>query len=152
MEEENGEINEEEEREERMPHEGGRILKIEPPNIKVLMASPTIVTCFKHVGCFDYCEKIQRVEYHPVLTWLFISNLHGNQVTLAGVTFTTSTTMIAAATGIPNVGEKWFKQKDLEDHYYEPYIKPMYKNEGKRVFPFSYFLDKYAPMMKIIMK
>ena len=50
------------------------------------------------------------------------------------------------------MGEKWFKSKDLEDHYYEPFIKPRYKNDKKRVFPFSYLLDKYAPMMKIIMK
>ena len=116
------------------------------------MASPMTVTCFKHVGCFGFCEKIQRVQHHPMLSRLFISNIHDNQVTLASVTFTVSTAIISTATGIPNVGKKWFKQKDLEEHYYEPYIKPRYKNGKKRVFPFSYLLDKYSPMMKIILK
>ena len=96
------------------------------------------MTCFKHVGCFEFCEKTQKVHHHLVLRRLFISNLHDNQVTLAGVTFTLSTAMIAAATRITKVGEKWYKEKDLENHYYEPYIKPRYKNEGERFFPFSY--------------
>ena len=106
-------MSEEEEKEERRPHKGGRILIIEPPNTKELMASPMIVTCFKHVGCFDYCEKIQRVQYQLVLTRLLISNLHGNQVSLDGVTFTVSIAMIAVSTGILNVGEKWYKKKKL---------------------------------------
>ena len=59
-----------------------------------------------------------------MLTMLFISNLHNNQVTLAGVTFTMSTAIILAATEIPNVGEKWFKHSELEEHYYEPFMKP----------------------------
>ena len=87
-----------------------------------------------------------------MLTRIFISNLHENQVTLAGVTFTVSTAIILAAIGIPNVGEKWFKHNELEEHYYEPFMKPRYKNEKKRFFPFSYLLDRYAPIMKIIMK
>ena len=73
-------------------------------------------------------------------------------MSLAGVTFTISLAIIAATARIPNVGEKWFKSKDLDDCYYEAYIKLRYKNEGKRVFPCNYLLDRYAPMMKIIMK
>ena len=73
-------------------------------------------------------------------------------MTLAGVTYNVSTHVITAATGIPNMGDKWFKSKDLEDQYYEPFIKPRYRNERRTVFPFSYLLDRYAPMMKIIMK
>ena len=87
-----------------------------------------------------------------MLSRVFISNLIDNQVTLAGLTFSVSTYVIAAATWIPNMGEKWFKSKDLEDKYYEPFIKPRYRNERRRFFPFNYLLDRYAPMMKIIMK
>ena len=106
MEEEHRNYNEEEEREERRPHKGGRILILEPTNTRELMASPMIVTCFKHVGCFEFCEKIQRVQHHPMLSRLFISNLHDNQVTLFGVTFIVSTVIISVATRIPNVREK----------------------------------------------
>jgi len=40
----------------------------------------------------------------------------------------------------------------LDGHYYEPYIKSRYKNERKRTFPFRFLEDKYAPMMRVIMK
>ena len=59
---------------------------------------------------------------------------------------------IVAATGIPSVGEKWFKQGNLDMSYFEPYLKPRYKDHSKSIFPFSHVLDRYAPMMKIIMK
>jgi len=73
-------------------------------------------------------------------------------VTLVGVTFIVSPSIIADATRIPNVGDKWYKTQDLDEHYYEPYIKPQYINEVKRDFPFKFLEDKYVPMMKIIMK
>ena len=44
------------------------------------------------------------------------------------------------------------KAKDLDEHYYEPYIKPWYINEVKILFPFRFLEDKYVPVMKIIMK
>ena len=56
MEKENRDYMEEDEREERRPHKGGRIIRFEPTNTRELMASPMAVTCFKHVGCFDFCE------------------------------------------------------------------------------------------------
>jgi hypothetical protein len=127
MSEEENKSSSEEERKGRKSNKGGRILRFEPRNTNELMASPMTVTYFKHLGCFEFCEKVQKVQYHPMLSRLFITNLHDNQVTLAGVTFTVSPAIISAATGIPNVGEKWFKQGDLEEHYYEPYIKPRYK-------------------------
>ena len=87
-----------------------------------------------------------------MLTRLFITNIHDRQVTLVGVTFDMSTNAISAATGMPSVGEKWFKQGNLDLSYYEPYLKPRYKDDKKSIFPFSHLLDRYVPMMKIIMK
>ena len=79
-----------EETEGRRPHKGGRILILEPTNTKDLLVSPMVVTSFKHVGFFEFCEKIQKVQHHAMLTIIFVSNLHENQVTLVVVTFTVS--------------------------------------------------------------
>ena len=54
------------------------------------------------------------MKNHPELTRLFIINLHEKKVSLAGVTFELSTDAIANATGIPSVGEKWFKRDNLD--------------------------------------
>ena len=100
-------------------HKGGKIKGYEPITIKELMASPLNVSCFKHAGCFEFCERVQRIQYHFELTRLFITNIHDGHITLARVTFTMSTSSISAATGIPNVGEKWFKKVNLDLSYYE---------------------------------
>ena len=92
------------------------------------------------------------MQHHPELTRIFVANLRDNKVTLSGVTFTVSSSTIVDATRILNVWDKWYKEQDLDEHYYEPYIKPRYRNEKKRTFPFRFLDDKYAPMMRIIMK
>ena len=138
--------------EERRQHKGGRILRLEPSNTRELLASPMTINCFKHVGCFDFCEMVQRVQHHRALTRVFISNLKDNQITIVGVTFTISTDTIVVATRITNVGEKWFKAKVIDTQHYEPFLKTRYKNDKKKVFPFSHLLDIFSPMMKIIMK
>ena len=88
------------------------------------MASPLTMSCFQHVGCFDFCERVQHILYHLVFTRLLITNLHDGHVNIVGVTFTMPASAILVATGIPNVGEKWFKKGNLDLSYYEPYLKP----------------------------
>ena len=53
-----------------------------------------------------------------------MAHLHTYEVTLTGVTFTISPVVILEATRIPNVGDKWSKAQDLDEDYYEPYIRP----------------------------
>ena len=103
---ENTSFSEGEETEVKRPHNRGRVLRLEPTSTRELLASPMTVTCFKHVVCYELCEKVHRVQHHPMLTKIFISRAHDNHITLVGVTSTISTTIISAATGIPNVGEK----------------------------------------------
>ena len=93
----------------RHQHRGGRINRFEPLNTMDLNASPLTVSCFQNVGCYQFCEKVQKVQNHPKLTRLFILNLHEKQVNLVGVNFELSPYVVAITTGIPSVGEKWFK-------------------------------------------
>ena len=95
---------------------------------------------------------MERVQFHSELTRLFVAHLENNKVTLDGVTFTVSPSIILDATRIPNVGEKWYEAQDLDEHYYEPYIKPQYRNQVKRLFPFKFLENKYVPFMRIIIK
>ena len=120
----------------RHEHKGGKINRFEPPNTRELMASPLTVKCLKHVGFFDFFEKVQQVQNHLELTRIFIINLHDKQVNLAGVTFELSTDAISNSTFIRSVGEKWFKQANLNMSYFEPYLKPRYKDHHKSIFPF----------------
>jgi len=92
------------------------------------------------------------VQYHPELTKLFVTNLKKGQVTIAGVTFTISIDIRSPTIGIPNMGEKWFKIQELDAQLYQSYLKAPYKDNIKKIFPFGQLLDKFSPLMKIIMK
>ena len=68
----------EDDRKKRRPHKGGRILRLEPTNTNELRASPMTDSCFDYVGCLDFCNMIKRVQRHPMLNRVFISNLRYN--------------------------------------------------------------------------
>lgn len=137
-------------RQQRKPHKGGKITREEPTSLAELHASPLSISCFRHLSCFDFCELVERVQFHHELGTLFVANLHNNKVTLAGVTFAVTPLVISQDTKIPKVGEKWYKAQDLDEHYYEPYSKPQYRRQVKRIFPFKFLENRYVPLMRII--
>ena len=98
---------------------GGKSNRFEPINIKELTASPTIVSYFQEVGCYEFYDKVQRIHSHPQLTKLFVFNLHEHHVHLVGVNFELTTNAISVATGIPFMGDKWFKQVYLDLSHYQ---------------------------------
>jgi len=116
------------------PHKGGRHIREEPTTLTELQAFPLVISCFQHQSCYDFCEKVANVQFHHELGGLFVLHLHGDQVTLAGVTFTLKQESIAI--GIPNIGEPWNKRQKIDRQHYEPYIKPSFLRQLKRVFPF----------------
>jgi len=120
--------------------------------LRELQAYPLVVSCFRHQACFEFCEIVERVQFHHELARLFVTHLHNNEVTLAGVTFTISSAIISEATRIPNVGEKWYKVQDLDESYFELYIKAKYRNQMKRLFPFKFLEHRCVPLMRIIIK
>ena len=77
---------------------GGEPNRFEPISTEELIASPTIVSYFQEVGCYEFCERVQRIHSHPQLTKLFSLNLHNHQVHLAGVKFELTTNSISTTT------------------------------------------------------
>jgi len=134
------------------PHKGGNIITEEPINMSELLACPLATTCFIYQSCFEFCEMVERVKFHHELARQFVINMDNNVVCLAGVNFTLSRTIIAKATGISDVGEKWNKRQNISRHHYEPYIKAKYRGKLSRVFPFRFLEDRYVPLMKLIIK
>ena len=46
----------------RKPHKGGRIIREDPSNLRELQASELTITCFKNLGCYEFCEQVERVQ------------------------------------------------------------------------------------------
>ena len=117
-----------------------------------ITSSPMILSYFQDVGCYQFCENIKQVQIHSDLTRLFILSLQNHQVNLARVNFEISSQSIAKATGILDICERWFKQKKIDLSYYEPHLKPSCQQGCKAVFPFSHQLERYALLMRPIIK
>ena len=94
----------------RRPHRGGKNIIEEPTTLAELQAYPLAISCFRHQPCYEFCEKVASIQFHHELACLFLLHLHGDQATLAGVTFTLTPESISLATGIPNIGEPWNKR------------------------------------------
>ena len=133
-------------------HKGGKVNRFEPQSIVDITSSPLILSCFQNVGCFEFCEKVKQVKHHPELTRLFVLNLHNKQVNLARVDFELSVDAISNAIGIIVVGEKWFKKARLDMKHYEPFVKTRYRVGCRAIFPFSHLKQRFAPLMRVIMK
>lgn len=138
-------------------HPGG-LIKVEdmleknrPP---LQNCSPALLPCFcfQHQSYYEFCQKVASVQFHHELARLFVLHLHGDQVVLAGVTFTLTPKFVSLGTGILNIGEPWHKKQKIDGQHYEQYIKTGFLRQIKRVFPFRYLKDEYSPLMKLIMK
>ena len=136
----------------RRPHRGGKHIREEPTTLAELQACPLAISRFQHQSCYEFCEKVASIQFHHEFARLFVLHLHDGQATLASVTFTLTPESISLATSIPNIGEQWKKRQQIDRQHYEPYIKPSFLRQLKRVFPFQYLKDSYAPLMKLIMK
>lgn len=59
---------------------------------------------------------------------------------------------ISLETSLPDNGEYWFKGMSLDLENYKPFLKTPYKDTHTHLMPFRYLLEKYAPLMKTIMR
>ena len=136
------------------PRRGGKSgqhKKVEPTSLTELQACPFAVSCFQHMACYQFCERLSHIQPHRELARLFVLHLHDGQVTLAGVNFVFSPEAITEATGIPNVGEVWLKSKWLDFVYYEPYVRPSCMHNLTGTFPIKFLRAEYMDIMRLIM-
>jgi len=59
---------------------------------------------------------------------------------------------ISLETILPDNGEYWFKGMSLDIEIYKPFLKTPYIDTHTQLMPFRYLLEKYAPLMKTIMR
>ena len=89
----------------RRHHRSGKHVRDEPNTLNELQACPLAMSCFQHLACFEFFQRVANVRVHHDLARLFALHLHGGQSILAGVTFTLTPESISLAIGIPNIGE-----------------------------------------------
>lgn len=107
------------------PHKSGRHVREEPTTLIEFQACPLAISCFQFQSCYEFCEKVATIRVHHELAHLFVLHLHGDRVTLAGVTFTLTPDSISLATGIPNMGNHGPKGRRLTNSIMSHTLKPV---------------------------
>jgi len=110
----------------RRPHKGGKIIREKPISMIELLSCPLATTCFRYQSFFEFCDMVERVTYHHELARHFVINMENNVVHIPRINFTLSPAIIAEATRIPDVGEKWNKgrisARSIMNHILRPNI------------------------------
>ena len=127
-------------------------MRFEPSTLQEVNASPFAKGCFERTRCLRFCEKIMEEGYHLQLKSLFAIRFSMGKAIITCVEFNLSTNVIYLATCIPSHGQKWFKGMDIDLEYYKLFLKPHARQNPEYIFLFRHLLNKYAPLMRLIMK
>ena len=133
-------------------HRSGLHRRFEPVSTEEVNAHPSVMFNFHEVGCLEFFQRVLEAKIYSPLKDICALRFQGKHFQLAGLDFKFSPRSISKATKIPYVGEKWFKKSHLDSEQYKPFLKPEHRDTCPSIFPFSYMLTSYAPLMKIIMK
>jgi len=55
------------ERAHRRHHQSGRHLRDEPNTLTELQAYPLAVSCFQHLACYEFCQRVANIRVHHEL-------------------------------------------------------------------------------------
>ena len=108
-----------------------------------------MVDFFKLVGMFSYCEKLE--DFHQQLFEAFALSYDGRTTVICKEEFMVDEADITKITGLPRIGECWFKMIVPTNIEFRSYLQPQHKNLiWKKDIPMSFFEPKWKALLKAI--
>jgi hypothetical protein len=113
--------------------------------------NPMAREIFQRARCLSFCQNMQRG--HPKVEKLFALNFDYKKTRVGDLEFEVTETSISAATGIPILGEKWFKAMVLTSPFVKYLFKPRYRsNELSKSMPRNQLIEQFDRTLKIIQR
>ena len=104
---------------------------------------------FQRIGCLFFFQNMQIG--HPEVTKQFASHFDGRRTKVGDLEFEVTEASISAATGIPIIGEKWFKSMALSLDYEKYIFRPKYQvNDLSKNMPRSQLIEQFDRLLKTI--
>jgi hypothetical protein len=129
---------------------GGVLLKRELDSLSFLQSHPEVQRRFSNMGCMEFAERLQT-GYHQATAEAFAKTFDGNRARVGSVEIAVNEEFIAAATGLPTTGQRWFKTTAPKNQDFRFYLKDGYKhkawNKGMLV---SYLDEEWQDLFKAI--
>jgi hypothetical protein len=76
----------------KMSHKGGNVVRIEPADMHLFEAEPMAREVFQRVGCFAFCQNMERC--HPEVARQFSLHFNGLNTKVGDLEFKVSETSI----------------------------------------------------------
>jgi hypothetical protein len=90
---------------------------------------------------------------HPKVARQFSLNFYGTKTKVGTLEVEVSKAIIAAATEIPNTGERWFKSMTLNAAFSKDSLKENYQKDNlSKGVPRSHLVEGFDKMLKIIQR
>jgi hypothetical protein len=132
-------------------HKGGGIVRTEPYDMQLFVVEPLIREVFQRVGCFNFCQKMQRG--HPEVAREFSLNFDGTKTKVGTLELEVSEETIEATTEIPNTGERWFKAMNLNATFSKEFLKPECQGDNlSKGVPRSHMIEGFDKMLRVIQR
>jgi hypothetical protein len=127
----------------------GPTLRSELDGTWYLEAHPEVADFFKQIGVFSYCEKL--ADFHQQLSEAFSLSYDGRTTTIGKEEFVVDEAAITEVTGLPRIGECWFKTTVPANIEFRSYLQPQHKDLiWKKDIPMSFLEPKWKALLKAI--
>ena len=91
----------------------GKLLRVKPEGPKYLEGYPQTKELLKKVRWLRFIQKFKG--HNKEVTKAFARSFDGQIVEIGDLKFTVTKATVAAATGLPQEGERWFKNRSVDD-------------------------------------
>ena len=102
----------------------GKLLRAEPEGSNYLEGYPQVKDLLKKAKWLRFIQKFKG--YNKEVTKTFARSFNGQIVEVGDLKFAVTEATIAAATGLPLDGERWFKNRSVDDQIW----RTMLRNQG----------------------
>ena len=107
----------------------GVLLKRELDSLSFLQSHPDVQRHFSNAGCMEFAERLQ-IGCHQATAKAFAKTFDGNKARVGSVEIKVDEEVIAAATGLPRTGQRWFKTTAPKNQDFRFYLKDGYKHKA----------------------
>jgi hypothetical protein len=106
---------------------------------------------FQRVGCFNFCQKMQRG--HPEVAKDFSLDFDGTKSKVGTLELEVYEETIIATIEIPNVGERWFKSMNLNASFSKEFLKPECQGDNlSKGVPRSHLVEGFDNILRVIQR
>jgi len=135
----------------RKTHKGGKVVRTKLVDMHLFDIEPMEREVFQRVGCLSFCQNMHRG--HPEVAKEFALHFDGRKTKVGYLEYEVTQASISVATGIPIIGDKWFKSMDLSSIYVKYLFKPEYQaNDFSKSMPRSQLIEQFDRILKIIQR